>query len=321
MPGTDMPQRVTFLNRGVRLGAELLALHGENRHVNVIGSPVELVNGPPSDVVVIDVPAPERWAACEQVRRHHHGPLIVLLGRGESGRDLPPDHNRTLLTHPFSIRRLLVALAMATPTLPTWDSAARLQLVPSPVARAAGPDTSRDAPRLVPASPPPPARSWRKRRLVRVSAISVMAALLFLGAFVVVSRGNRCGPGCDELTGADLVAPPSSAAAPMGLAGPETTGPDAGRVGPTTSDPGAGATANGESRVDGTGRDATSISATSGSLSGAPATSPDPTSPPGPTRPQPTTAPTTTRPKASTSTSTTATTAATTTTTTTTTRP
>jgi hypothetical protein len=314
MPGTNVPQRVTFLYRGVRLGAELLALHGQHRHVNVIGSPVELVNGPPADVVVIDVPAPDRRAACEQVRRHHRGPLIVLLGRGETGHDLPPDHNRTLLSHPFSIRRLSVALAI--PTLPTWDPDAHLQLVQPPVARPGGPDTGDGAaPRPVAPAAPRPARSWRERRLVRVSAISVMAALLFMGAFAVVSQGDRCGPGCDELTGADLVAPPSSATAPLGVAGPDTTGPGASRVGPTTSDPGAGPKANGESRVDGDGTDATSSSATSASLSGAPA--PDPTSPPDPTRPQPTT----TRPKASTSTSTTATTATTTTTTTTTTRP
>jgi hypothetical protein len=321
MPGTNVPQRVTFLRRGVQLGAELLALHGEHRHVNVISSPIELVNGPPADVVVIDVPAPDRRAACEQVRCHHRGPLIVLLGRGETGHDLPPDHNRTLLTHPFSIRRLSVALAMPAPTLLPWDPAAHPPLVPFPVARAGRLDTGDGAaPRLVAASAPRPARSWRERRVVRVSAISVMAALLFMGAFVVVSQGDRCGPRCDELTGADLVAPPSSAMAPLGVAGPDTTGPGAGRVGPTTSDPGAGPTANGERRVDGAGTGATSSSATSASSS-RPAPAPDPTSPPGPTRPQPTTAPTTTRPKASTSTSTTATTATTTTTTTTTTQP
>jgi hypothetical protein len=318
MPGTNVPQRVTFLHRGVQLGAELLALHGEHRHVNVISSPVELVNGPPSDVVVIDVPAPDRWAVCEQVRRHHRGPLIVLLGQRESGRNLPPDHNRTLLSRPVSIRQLSVALAMPAPTLPTWDPAAHPRLVPPPVARPGGPDTNRGpAPRPVPQAVPRPARSWRERRLVRVSAISVMAALLFMGAFAVVSQGDRCGPGCNELAGADLVAPPSTTA-PLGVAGSDTTGPGASRVDPTTSDPGAGPTANEESRVDGVGTGATPRSATSASLSGAPT----PTSAPDPTRPQPTTAPTTTRPRASTSTSTTATTATTgTTTTTTSTRP
>ena len=320
MPGTDVPQRVTILYRGVRLGAGLLALQGEHRHVTVIGSPVDLVNGPPADVVVIDVPAPDRRAACEEIRRHHRGRLIVLLGRGESGHDLPPDHNRTLLTHPFSIRRLSVALAMPTPTLPTWDPAAHLQLVPSPVARAGELDTSRGAaPRVVAQAVPRLARSWRERRLVRGSAMSVMAVLLFIGAFAVVSQGDRCGRGCDELAGTDLVAPSSTA--PLGEADPDMTGPGAGRVDPTTSDPGADPTANGERRVDGAGTGATPSSATSTSLSGAPAPAPDPTSPPGPTRPQPTTAPTTTRPKTSTSTSTSTSTTATTTPTTTTTRP
>jgi hypothetical protein len=316
MPGTDTPHSVTFLYQGVWLGTELLALLGEERRMNVISSPVELAKGPPPDVVVVDVPAPDRRAACEEVRRHHRGRLIVLLGRGESGHDLPPDHNRTLLTHPCSIRRLSVALAMPTPTLPTWDPAAHLQLVPSPVARAGGLDTSRGAaPRLVAQAIPRLARSWRERRLVRGSAMSVMAVLLFMGAFAVVSQGNRCGWGCDELAGADLVAP-SSTTAPLGEAGPDMTGPGAGRVDPTISDPGADPTANGESRVDGAGTGATSSSATSASLSRVPAPAPDPTSPPGPTRPQPTIAPTTTRPKTSTSTSTTATTATTTTTTT-----
>jgi hypothetical protein len=314
MPGTNVPQRVTFLYRGVRLGAEFLALHGEHRHVNVISSPVELVNGPPADVVVIDVPAPDRRAACEQVRRHHRGPLIVLLGQRESGRDLPPDHNRTVLSRPISLRQLSVALAMPAPTVPTWEPAAHPLLVPPPVARAGGPNTSRGAaPRPVTPALPRPARSWRERRLVRVSTMSVMAALLFMGAFAVVSQGNRCGPGCDELAGADLVAPPSTTA-PLGVASSDTTGPGAGRVDPTTSDPGAGPTANGDSPVDAAGIGTTPSLATSASSSG----EPTPTSAPDPTRPQPTaaptTAPTTTRPRASTSTSTS--TSATTTTTT-----
>jgi hypothetical protein len=314
MPGTDAPQRVAFLYRGVRLGAELLALLGERRHVNVIGLPVELAKGPPSDVVVIDVPAQDRWAACEQVRRYYRGPLIVLLGHGESGHALPPDHNRTLLTRPFSIRRLSVALAMPAQTLPNWDPAGHLQPVPSPAARSGGTEVSPGpAQGLAAQAAPRLGRSWWDRRLVRVSAISVMAALLFMGAFAVVSQGHRCGSGCDRLSGADLVSP-SSITVPVGQDGPAATGPGPSMVDPTTNDPDASPTANGESRVDGAGSGATLSSATRASLSGAPT----PTSAPDPTRPQPTAAPTTTRAKPSTSTSTTATTATTTTTTTTT---
>jgi hypothetical protein len=319
MPGTDVPQSVTFLYRGVRLGAELLALLGERRHVNVISLPVELAKGPPTDVVVIDVPAQDRWATCEHVRRHYRGPLIVLLGQGESGRSLPPDHNRTLLTRPFSIRQLSVALAMPGQTLPNWDPAGHLQFVPSPAARSGGTKPSPGPARNLAAQTAPRlARSWRDRRLVRISAISVMAALLFMGAFAVVSQGDRCGSGCDKLSGADPVSP-SSITVPVGQDGPAAPGPGAGMVDPTTNDPDAGPTANGESRVDGAGSGATPSSATRASLSGAPTptSAPNPTSAPDPTRPQPTAAPTTTRPKTSTSTSTTATTATTTTTTTT----
>jgi len=281
----------------------------------VISLPVELVNGPPSDVVVIDVPAPDRWAACEQVRRHYRGPLIVLLGQGESGRALPPDHNRTLLARPFSIRQLSAALAMPAQTPPNWDPAGHLQLVPSPAARSGGTEPSPGPARSLAAQAAPRlGRSWRDRRLVRVSAISVMAALLFMGAFAVVTQGDRCGSGCDELSDADLVSP-SSVTVALGQDGPAATGPGAGMVDPTTNDPDASPTANGESRVEGAGSGVTSSSATRASLSRAPT----PTSAPDPTRPQPTAAPTTTRPKPSTSTSTSTSTTATTATTTTTT--
>jgi hypothetical protein len=315
MPRTDMPRCVTFLYQGVRPGNELFALLGEERRVNVISSPVELAKGPPPDVVVVDVPAPDRRAVCEQVRRHYPGPLLLLLGHGESGHDLPPDRNRTLLARPFSPRQLSIALAMSAPPLPTWGPAGHLQLAPSPVAGSGGADPGPGtASSVVAHAGSRRPRSWRERRLVRVSAISVMAALLFMGAFAVVSQGDRCGPGCTNLVGADLAAP-SSTTVSVGQAGPAPTDPGAGRVDPTTNDPSAGPTANGESQGDGAGSGGTPSSATTASSSGAPTPTPDPTSAPAPTRPQPTTAPTTTRPKTSTSTSTTATTATTTTTT------
>jgi hypothetical protein len=270
-------------------------------------------------VVVVDVSAPDRGAACEKVRRHYRGPLLVLLGHGESGHDLPPDRNRTLLTRPFSPRQLSIALTMPAPTLPTWDPAGHLRPAPSPVAGSGGADpgpgtTGSVVAHAVSRRP----RSWWERRLVRVSVISVMAALLFMGAFAVVSQGDRCGPGCTNLVGVDLAAP-SSTTVSVGQAGPAPTDPGAGRVDPTTNDPSAGQTADGESQLEGAGSGGTASSATTASSSGAPTPASDPTSAPAPTRPQPTTAPTTTRPKTSTSTSasTTATTATTTTTTTT----
>jgi hypothetical protein len=71
MPAPTVPQRVTLLYRGVRPGTELLALLGEGPAVNVISEPLELARGgPPPDAVVVDVPAEDRRAVCDQVRRH-----------------------------------------------------------------------------------------------------------------------------------------------------------------------------------------------------------------------------------------------------------
>src|SRR5918992_3724432 len=112
MPVPTGPQRVTLLYRGVRPGVELLALLGEDRAVNVIEAPLELAgSGPPADVVVVDVPAEDRRAVCEPVRHHYRGPLIVLLHPGDNSHDLPPDRSRTLLSRPFSLQELVVAVA------------------------------------------------------------------------------------------------------------------------------------------------------------------------------------------------------------------
>jgi hypothetical protein len=151
----------------------LFALLGEERAVNVISAPLELARGgPPADVVVVDVPAEDRRAVCEQVRHHYRGPLIVLIHPGDNSHDLSPSHSRTLLTRPFSIRQLAVALAASPPAPPASDPAGRLRLLLPDGAQKPridpGPDkghstVAQAVPRLV--------RSWRERRLVRVSAI------------------------------------------------------------------------------------------------------------------------------------------------------
>src|SRR4029453_13095096 len=126
MPAPKVPQRVTLMYGGVRPGVELLALLGEDRAVNAIKAPLELSrDGPPADVVVVDVPAGDRRAVCEQVRQHYRGPLIVLLHPADNSHDLPPDRNRTLLTRPFSLRELTVAVAASAPAPPASDPAGR----------------------------------------------------------------------------------------------------------------------------------------------------------------------------------------------------
>jgi hypothetical protein len=303
----NVPQSVTLLYRGARLGAELLALLGEERLVNVISSPVELAKGGrPADVVVVDVPLQDRRAVCEQVRRHYHGPLIVLLNLGDNSHDLPPDHSRTLLTRPFSIRELSVALATSTPAQPALDPVGHLRLVLGHGAqeRANADRAVKAVPRLV--------RSWRERRLLRVSVVSIAAALAFTGAFALVNQSNGCGPGCDELTGADLISPSSTL--PAVTTDPDTIDSGVDTVGSTTTDSSVGLTADEGSQTDATASDATRVSATTAWSSAAPS----PTSRPDPTRPH-TSAPPSTAPKTTTSRTSPSTTTATSTTTTTTT--
>jgi hypothetical protein len=309
----SLPQTVTLLHRGVRRGAELLALLGEGRPVKVINSTAELAkDGSPADVVVVDVPAQERRVACEQVRRYHRGSLVVLLDRGDSGNDLPPDRSRTLLTRPFSLRQLSLALAAPIPTQPPFDPVSQPRLlmgqgIQDPNER---PNLGEGASMVVPAVPRP-ARRWRERRVVRVSAISIMAALLFMGAFALVNQSDPCGPGCDELTGAGLTSPSSGTVGAVG-GGPYTSDPRLGSVGPTTTEPIVGRQADDRSSSDGATNSGARISTTSAWSSGPPAL----TSSKDPSRPRPsapsTTAPTTTKPRASTTTATTTTTTTTT---------
>jgi hypothetical protein len=312
-----LPRNVTLLYRGVRLGTELLALLGEGRPVKVINSAAELANGgPPADVIMVDVPAQERLATYEQVRRYHRGPLVVLIDRGDSDNDLPPDGSRTLLTRPFSLRELSVALAMCAPTRPAPDPS-RGRLLPVHEVQARGMKSPGTGSRMFGQAVPYPARRWREHRVVRVSAISLMAILLFMGAFALVNQSDPCGPGCDELTGADLPSPSSTTVGGLG-AGPYTADSGVGLVGPTTTETSTGPTADEGNGSDEDTGSSIRISTTTAWSSGAPT----PTSSKDPNRPQPsapsTTAPTTTKPRApSTTGTTTPTTTATPTTTTT----
>jgi len=308
-----LPRSVTLLYRGVRQGAELLALLGEGRPVKLINSAAELAkDGPPADVVVVDVPAQERRVTCEQVRRYHRGPLVVLLDRGDSGNDLPADRSQTLLIRPFSLRQLSVALAASTPLQPAFDPVSHPRLLMGQGIQDRdehpGPGTRHST---VASAPPRPARSWRKRRVIRVSAISIMAAVLFMGALALVNQNDPCRPGCDGSTGAELTSPSSSAVGAVG-GGPYTTDPRLGVVGPITTEPSVGLAADGGSPSDGATNSRGRISTTASS-SGAPT----PTSSNNPSRPQPsapsTVASTTTKPRAPTTTVTTTTTPTTTT--------
>jgi hypothetical protein len=317
MPARTVPQRVTLLCRGVRVGVDLLAVLVEERAVNLISAPLELAGGgPPADVVIVDVPAEDRRAVCEEVRHHYRGPLVVLLHPGDNRHDLPPDRRRTLLIRPFSMRDLAVALAASGAAPPASDPAARLRLVPPTGAQDPGTDPAGDKGRTtVVHAVPRLVRSLGKRRMVRVSAILGAAALAFIVAFGLANQGGRCPPRCDGLIGADDLTASSSATTVQTVGvGPETVDSSVGVAGPTTTDPSGRPTALTGSRTDVATGGATRSSTTTSRSSGVP----DPTSSPDPTRPQPsappTTVPTTTRPRPTTTTSATTTTVATTTT-------
>jgi hypothetical protein len=317
MPAPEVSQRVTLLCRGVRLGVDLLAVLIEERAVNVISAPVELARGgPPADVVVVDVPAEDRRAVCEEVRHYYRGPLVVLLYPGDNGHDLPRDRRRTLLTRPFSMRELAAALsASGGPAPPASDPAGRLRLVPPHGAQDPGTDPAGDKGRTtVVRAVPRLVRSLGERRLVRVSAILGAAALAFIVAFGLANQGDRCPPRCNQPIGRNELISSSSGTTVQAVGvGPETSDSGVGGGGPTTTDPSGRPTAVAGSRTDVATGGATRISTTTSRPSGVP----DPTSSPDPTRPQPsassTTAPTTTRPRPTTTTTTAPTTTTTTT--------
>jgi hypothetical protein len=290
------------------LELELRLLLGQEGLLRVMRSPVELAQGgPPAEVVVVDVPAQDRRAVCEQVRRRHRSRLIVLLDQGDSSHDLPPDPNQTLLARPFFVYELAAALAGSGPTQPTADPADQPPPVLPRATRARRAKSRRGSGRSVVTHVVLGLlRSWRERRLVRVSTISLLAALAFTVAFALVNRDAGCGAACDELAGADLTSP-STTVAPV-VSWPATTASSTTVAGPTTTHSSVGPATDGRSRVEAATRSRPGIATTRAGSSG----TPGPTSPPDPTRPPPTaaptTAPTTTTPKPSTTTTTTTTT-------------
>jgi hypothetical protein len=61
----------------------------------------------PSTTVVLDVTTRQRDPIHTWVRRHHPGPLVVLLKPGERQPDLPPDPWRVVVARPFRLIELV----------------------------------------------------------------------------------------------------------------------------------------------------------------------------------------------------------------------
>jgi hypothetical protein len=71
--------------------------------------------GEPAGTVVLDVTAGQRQALHDWVRRHHRGPLVVLLKPGERAPSLPPDPDRVVVGRPFRMADLVWVLDQAPP--------------------------------------------------------------------------------------------------------------------------------------------------------------------------------------------------------------
>ena len=112
----------------------------------------------PAATVVLDVSARQREAFQLWVRRHHAGPLVVLLKPGERRPVLPPDPDLVVLGRPFRLVDLVTILerppAPADPDRPEWPTAA----VPDP--------------------PPRPGRRVVVQVLLGLAVLLVLAAVL-----------------------------------------------------------------------------------------------------------------------------------------------
>jgi hypothetical protein len=144
-----------------------------------------------ADLVLLDVARDARAAVFAQLRRRYHGPVVVLVERGDKGGGLPPDGARTLLARPFSTDDLRSALSLppsAPPSAPKPPDAG------PPDAR---PPDARPPDARPPDARPPDARPPRPRRAPppagappRVDATTAPAALAGKAATLVAPRAG-----------------------------------------------------------------------------------------------------------------------------------
>ena len=72
--------------------------------------PVVWPGGPAAGTVVLDVTARQRAVLHAWVRRHHRGPMVVLLKPGERAPSLPPDPAQVVIGRPFRLSELVAVL-------------------------------------------------------------------------------------------------------------------------------------------------------------------------------------------------------------------
>jgi hypothetical protein len=240
----------------------------------------------------------------KQVRDRYHGPLVMLLDRGERNPSLPPDGARRYLYRPFSAADVAAVLGAPPPKLGTLETA-----VIDAWSRHVGPDAAKRPAGLSYRV------SWGKsaRRRLRAWAWTVAAMAGVLLVFSV-SGQSPCGPGCTRMSAvAGAVAGASESPTPFTSQQPAGGGGTSGGGGQSTaspSQPGPG----GVPLVSGIGGLIDSINPVTAAdptppaapepVPGVPSPTPPPTTAPPPTTtaptpttvPTPTTAPPTTAP-------------------------
>jgi hypothetical protein len=138
-PGELHRRRVVLVAESAGLAGVLNHLLDPADRLSRLGSLRELADSrslDSADVVVLDMPAKERAAAVEQVRRRYLGPLIVLVDRRAGAARLHLDDACTPLARPFSAEEL--AAAMAVPGRPAAPGPAAAPRVPRFIGSGAG---------------------------------------------------------------------------------------------------------------------------------------------------------------------------------------
>jgi hypothetical protein len=115
-----MAEPVLLISSDPFLGASLEALAGGRVRVARLDPSRRQAAWPgePAGTVVLDVTAGQRQALHDWVRRHHRGPLVVLLKPGERAPSLPPDPDRVVVGRPFRMADLVWVLEQAPPRRP-----------------------------------------------------------------------------------------------------------------------------------------------------------------------------------------------------------
>ena len=108
-----MAEPVLLISSDPFLGASLEAVaRGQLQVARLDPSrrPVVWPGGPSAGTVVLDVTARQREVLRDWVRRHHPGPLVVLLKPGERNPALPPDPAQVVIGRPFRLGELVAVL-------------------------------------------------------------------------------------------------------------------------------------------------------------------------------------------------------------------